>query len=370
MDGVRSHSDISERRTRENAVTDLMPPWDASNVLLLASTAALLACLVVSLVVIVRRRGDALENAALDEALHSGCARTVGELRASYAQRRARLDAALSTLEARIQALRNREFRSYAVVDVLEAASREEMANIASVLGLERGVEPAKIVAALRKAGSHSVKRLWHSEYDSYEEIATAVAVRLGLPKTTSTLSASVAERHAIEQAFSKVFDSVSPSQRAELVAEIARRQGVEVGTLTTAGGALVAAHLAGFGLYMAASSSLAAVAGAIGIVLPFAVYTGMSSILAFVTGPIAWVAFGAWAIFKLGTANYKKTVPCVLAIGAIRVRLTAERDAEPGVLQERQLGEFAVEAQALDELCRRLERVSHLSPDQPMPAH
>lgn len=61
--------------------------------------------------------------------------------------------------------------------------------------------------------------------------------------------------------------------------------------------GTLTAANLSGFGMYLMASTVVGGVSGALGITLPFAFYTGMSSFLSFITGPIGWtIGLGALA--------------------------------------------------------------------------
>ncbi|WP_165750537.1 hypothetical protein [Cellulophaga sp. Z1A5H] len=56
---------------------------------------------------------------------------------------------------------------------------------------------------------------------------------------------------------------------------------------------ALGAAQLSGFGVYLLASSTLGAITSVLGVTLPFAFYTGMSSAISFVIGPVGFLVMG-----------------------------------------------------------------------------
>ena len=86
--------------------------------------------------------------------------------------------------------------------------------------------------------------------------------------------------------------------------------------------GALTAAQLSGFGVYLLASTTLGAITGAIGLTLPFAVYTTMSSAIAVIIGPVGWIGAGLFAIWKLTGANYKKLIPAIIYISALRSKI------------------------------------------------
>ena len=70
--------------------------------------------------------------------------------------------------------------------------------------------------------------------------------------------------------------------------------------------GALTAAQLSGFGVYLAATTALSAVSGALGFTLPFAAYTGLSQVVALTIGPVGWVVMGASALYLLGKPSTK----------------------------------------------------------------
>lgn len=59
---------------------------------------------------------------------------------------------------------------------------------------------------------------------------------------------------------------------------------------------------------------------------LPFAAYTGLTSTLGVIIGPVGWVGLASYGIFKLGSPNFKKTIPSVVFIHTVRSRLELER--------------------------------------------
>lgn len=213
---------------------------------------------------------------------------------------------------------------------VLYRASHEELSNLAKILEVSPATSPANLVFELRQTGSHTVATKVRGRPVDYEEVVADVASRFGAEGPLPRGSEALLERAAVTAALEKILANAAPAKRGELLAEIAKAQGVPTAVLLGASGALIAANLAGFGLYVGASTALGAVTGAMGITLPFVVYTGMSSVIAVAIGPVGWAVVAASAvIYQLGKPDYKKTAPGVLAIASVRARLIAERDAQ-----------------------------------------
>lgn len=105
---------------------------------------------------------------------------------------------------------------------------------------------------------------------------------------------------------------------------EISKNAGIVgigmIGPVTTIS-LLGAAQLSGFGVYLASTTALGFVTNAIGVSLPFAVYTGMTSTIAVVIGPAGWLAAGLWGTWKLLQPEWKKLIPVVLYIASARAR-------------------------------------------------
>jgi uncharacterized protein YaaW (UPF0174 family) len=214
---------------------------------------------------------------------------------------------------------------------LLEVATSQERANLAAILKLSQGISAAALAAGLGKAGSHVVGTLVRGGRGvAYDEVVCDVAEKLKLPKLAKTVTTCEREQRVLMGTFDRMLAEASTEQREVILSELARQQrGGDVGGVATGTAALVVANLSGFALYSAASTTLAAITGAVGVTLPFATYMGLSSVIATVTGPVGWAALAAWAVVSLGGADYKKTVPAVILVGTIRTRLIAERDQE-----------------------------------------
>ena len=95
--------------------------------------------------------------------------------------------------------------------------------------------------------------------------------------------------------------------------------------------GALTAAQLSGFGVYLLASTSLGALTATLGVTLPFAVYTTMSSTIAALIGPVGWIGAGLFTIWKLTGPNYKRLIPAILYVVMLRSKQSRQTGDGPG---------------------------------------
>lgn len=98
----------------------------------------------------------------------------------------------------------------------------------------------------------------------------------------------------AIEAQLTKMSESEKEELRKAL--KISQLSGDSVrkvlSTATGTGAALAALQVSGFGAYMALTTIMHAIfTTTLGITLPFAAYTGATSLLAFLTGPMGWLA-------------------------------------------------------------------------------
>jgi hypothetical protein len=82
-----------------------------------------------------------------------------------------------------------------------------------------------------------------------------------------------------------------------------------------TAFGGLGLAQLSGFGIYEASTTALGFLTHAVGITLPFAAYTGLTSTIAYVIGPAGWLAAGVWGAWRLTQPKWAKIVPGLIYI-------------------------------------------------------
>lgn len=261
----------------------------------------------------------------------------VSDLELEYRQRSEALKRRDSEIGARRRALEGRKHESLELEALLTAATGQERANLAAILKLPESTSAAVLAEGLGKAGSHIVGALVRGGRGvPYHEVVRDVAAKLKLPNLAETATTCQRERQILTAAFEKILAQASPEQRQAILAELASTPGGPLG-VGAGTAALVVANLSGFALYTAASATLAAVTGAVGLTLPFATYLGLSSVIATVTGPVGWAALGVWAVASLGGANYKKTIPAVILVGTVRTRLIAERDQELHALTDEQ---------------------------------
>lgn len=259
----------------------------------------------------------------------------VSDLEREYLQRSGALEQRESEISARRRSLESRVYESLEIEALLAAATEQERANLAAILKLPLDASAAKLSETVGKAGSHLIGTLARGGRGvAYPEVARDVAAKLKLPRLAEGLAVYEQERQILTAAFDKILAEATPEQREAILGELAKQRGGSLG-LGAGTATLIAANLSGFALYTAASTTLAAITGAVGVTLPFATYMGLSSVIATVTGPLGWTALALWAVASLGGANYKKTIPAVILVGTVRTRLITERDQELEALAE-----------------------------------
>lgn len=92
--------------------------------------------------------------------------------------------------------------------------------------------------------------------------------------------------------------------------------------TATVLGGA----QLSGFGIYMAAASSLSAISGLLGITLSLSTYFALSSVINTAIGPVGW-AVAAYATYnKLEKTRNTELLAIILAINTCRAKFYCQK--------------------------------------------
>ena len=129
---------------------------------------------------------------------------------------------------------------------------------------------------------------------------------------TVEELEVEIA-RKVLETAWNKM----TPEQREELEAELRRvaQEFDESGELTGSASifaALTDSQLSKFGVYLLSSTTLGTLKDVVGITLtlPF-----------IILGPVGWIGAGMFAIWKLTGANYKRLIPAILYVSALRAK-------------------------------------------------
>jgi uncharacterized protein YaaW (UPF0174 family) len=137
-------------------------------------------------------------------------------------------------------------------------------------------------------------------------------------------------ESYLIEAVLLAALSAMEPTERHRVFSETFQMEAVakdakikdnkHVGPIT-AFGALGMAQASGFGVYLAATTTLGFLTHAVGISLPFAAYTGLTSTIAFVIGPVGWLGVGIWSAFAFTGPKWDRIIPALIYIIQVRHR-------------------------------------------------
>jgi uncharacterized protein YaaW (UPF0174 family) len=238
-----------------------------------------------------------------------------------------------SRLSCLLLALKNPRFEDMSPDEVVGLADTNEVDTLLQITGAATS-DPKTLVRTLRSIGSNGLAQFWRAlsksddEIDvSYDELLMDACKNLGIrkPRAEGIYGLEVVLQ---QRAFNRIVQSMPEASRHLFLKEFFEKaREPSLGKEAWVGGGIVAANLSGFGLYLASSTALGAITSAIGVALPFAVYTGMSSTLAVLIGPAGWVVLGTWVLHKLGRPDPNKVVAGTLLIANIRQRLISVRD-------------------------------------------
>jgi uncharacterized protein YaaW (UPF0174 family)/DNA-nicking Smr family endonuclease len=156
----------------------------------------------------------------------------------------------------------------------------------------------------------------------SYSQIVIDVAEKLNASDGTNDNTAAI-EQSIIRKVWNDTVARMTPEQRQELLAQteaLAAKYGVGLGKELAGLASLTVAQMSGFGVYLLGSTLLGAINSALGLGLGFGAFTGLSSLISTVIGPVGWAALGLFTVLKLGRPNYKKLLPAIILIATARV--------------------------------------------------
>ena len=158
--------------------------------------------------------------------------------------------------------------------------------NKKNLVGLDLVKELNKLLSSFRG---------WFSSEKNYKQLLEEICTKRNL-EIRGNFSVSQLEELILENKFKTYINNLGEEERKKFQEELktfASKNGIDasqIKSLTTIG-TLAGANFAGFGLYVMASTVVGGITSAIGLTLPFAVYTGMSSVLSVITGPVGWIA-------------------------------------------------------------------------------
>jgi uncharacterized protein YaaW (UPF0174 family) len=208
---------------------------------------------------------------------------------------------------------------------IVSSATEEQRQNLAEMINSGFGSSPETLCNHIRYLRGGSVGQIFHTS--SWKQVVTDVADQIGInwPDTLNgriwdDLSAQEIENAVVVRQFQNMLEQVSPEQRQQILLDLRRESDdPHFAGLLLGGGAMLAAKMSGFGVYLLASTVLGSLTGALGITLPFVVYMGVSQTLAFILGPVGWVAFAGGCLVALNQPNWNRLGLAVLYISTLR---------------------------------------------------
>lgn len=174
----------------------------------------------------------------------------------------------------------------------------------------------------LSKTIGKRVPHITHENYPppTWEALAEGLGRRLKVHEADAELVDN--EWYICDRIIVDALAKMSPKQRRQFfepgasmqqaAAEHEPREGGLKGPRRAAT-ALTLANLAGFSLYQTATTALGLVTHAVGISLPFAAYTGLSSTIAVAIGPLGWLSVAIWASWRLTSTEWRKLKPAII---------------------------------------------------------
>jgi uncharacterized protein YaaW (UPF0174 family) len=161
----------------------------------------------------------------------------------------------------------------------------------------------------------------------SYEYLVREVCNKLDI-QGANVEPISMLEVYLIEDLFVKAAAQMNAQQRhAFLTTQVQLDDFATVFPQTRVSGpattlaALALAQGSGFGLYLGATTALGLLSHAVGVTLPFAIYAGMTSTIAFLIGPFGFLGAGAWLGFRILGPEWPRILRGVLHLIAMRAK-------------------------------------------------
>ncbi len=208
---------------------------------------------------------------------------------------------------------------------IVQAATPEQRHNLGELTGSGFGSAPDTLCNHIRYLRAGSTGQLFWNE--SWKQVVTDVADHVCIDwlallngRHWGQLEAREIEAAVVAKVFQDMFDRLPPDQREQVVLEMQRNSDdPSLEGLLLTGGAMAAAKASGFGVYLMASTVLGGLTSTLGIALPFAVYMGMSQMIALAIGPVGWLALFGGLAFTLNQPNWQRLTLAVIYVSVIR---------------------------------------------------
>lgn len=216
---------------------------------------------------------------------------------------------------------------------LFDALSLDQYRELAVFMGIDARVSwdiqrlRKEILSELTSAQHNMITALW-SEAPQYKAILLGLCEELDVPGYQANDSDELLEERIVQRVIADSIKKLTPGQLVKFedairASEADNYWNDSLKSSLFAGG-LVAGNMTGFGLYVAASSGLAALGQGLGITFAFGTYTTLSTALSVVFGPLGIASALTIAALHWTKARPKKALPFVLYMAAARGRLAS----------------------------------------------
>lgn len=176
------------------------------------------------------------------------------------------------------------------ILTLLQEMNVEQKQALVKILGLKK-TDDQEIALKISKILLPA--KGWLQEPMTYKQFIISIAEK---NNETADFSKGIvyAERELYLKLFQNEFEKLSQEEKDKFL-DVLDKAGLNKNQIASLSGigALGAAQLSGFGIYVLASSTVGAITSLLGITLPFALYTGMSSAISFIIGPVGFLVMG-----------------------------------------------------------------------------
>ncbi len=166
----------------------------------------------------------------------------------------------------------------------------------------------------------------------TYEDILREVAKKYEVEVSRCDSVAEI-EKRIIQKLLAVAWEKMTPEQREKIEREIRKavekEGGINKKAILAAGGYyafLTSAQLSGFGIYLAATTLLGMITNAIGITLPFFIYTSLTKAISIIIGSPGWIIGGILFLLGLKQPNYKILLPAISYVALLRYKYEEEK--------------------------------------------
>lgn len=210
------------------------------------------------------------------------------------------------------------------IEEVLANASEEQLLVLSRILkvGPNKHVILQRVCFLGQSKSKYFIRNIFKKEIDAdriYKELVRRTARKLRIKhlpfETTSAIEVKISQK-----VIKTVWERLTPDQKKELEDTLRREADKydKKADLIASGSifaSLTAAKLSGLGVYILASTALSALQIGVGSLA----YTALSSAFSIIIGPVGWIGAGLFTIWKLDQPNFRKIIPAMIFISAMR---------------------------------------------------